>query len=124
MHLVACAIPTEPLEVAPRTALLADLTEGERWEGFWSADVYFARCTRANGDVQWYRLADDDSTERRPRRQDKTEGARVLNFPTRARLQTRVVVAQGPDGRRMLVGAAHRAEAHRAEAHRAGRRND
>ena len=103
MHLVACATPSEPLENAPKTALLADLTEGERWEGFWSADVYFARCTRANGDVQWYRLADDESVERRPR---KSDGARVLSFPTNGRLQTRVVVAEGPGGRRMLVGNA------------------
>lgn len=107
MHLVACATPQEPLEDAPRSALLADLTESERWEGFWSSDLYYVRCTRADGSVQWYRLADDEGADAKSRR--RQEGARVLNFPVRARLQTRVVVAKSPDGRRMLVGTAHRA---------------
>ena len=124
MHLVACATPQEPLEDAPRSALLADLTEGERWEGFWSSDVYFVRCTRAGGEVEWFRLADDDDKQDRlsGRKQDAT---RVLMFPMRGahaanghpasakpRRQTRVVVAKGPDGRRMLVGTANRAPRH------------
>jgi hypothetical protein len=110
MHLVACATPTEPLEVAPRSALLADLTEGERWEGFWAADTYFVRCTRASGEVAWYKLADDVSAERRSGNgRTAKDGARVLNFPTNGRLQTRVVIAEAPGGRRMLVGTAHRA---------------
>jgi hypothetical protein len=60
MHLVPCASPEVPLENAPRTALLADLTEGESWEGFWAADTYLVRCTRSSGEVEWFRLADDD----------------------------------------------------------------
>jgi hypothetical protein len=102
MHLVSCATPQEPLEAAPRTALLADLTEGERWEGFWSSDdAYFVRCTKENGDVNWYQLADDEAVK--PKLKSAT---RVLAFPTAGRLQTRVVVAQSPSGRRMLVGSA------------------
>lgn len=108
MHLVACPTPQEPLEDAPRSALLADLTEGERWEGFWSSDLYFVRCTRADGSVEWFRLA-DDVQEGAPRR---NEGTRVLQFPLRApRLQTRVLVATSPAGRRMLVGTAGRSSA-------------
>ncbi|HXT14087.1 MAG TPA: hypothetical protein VN706_00565 [Gemmatimonadaceae bacterium] len=104
MHLVSCATPQEPLEAAPRTALLADLTEGERWEGFWSSDdAYFVRCTKESGDVNWYRLADDEAA--RPKAKPAT---RVLAFPTSGRMQTRVVVAQSPSGRRMLVGNAGR----------------
>jgi hypothetical protein len=125
MHLVACATPQEPLEDAPRTALLADLTEGERWEGFWSSDAYFVRCTRAAGEVEWFRLADDDDKQDRKKRSEK-DATRVLVFPMRGpggasgiigatakpRRQTRVLVAKGPDGRRMLVGTANRAPRH------------
>jgi hypothetical protein len=115
MHLVSCATPQEPLEAAPRTALLADLTEGERWEGFWSSDdAYFVRCTKENGDVNWYKLADDEAT--RSAKKSKTP-TRVLQFPTRgtaSRLQTRVVVAQSPSGRRMLVGSAGRSSSRRS----------
>lgn len=114
MHLVTCATPQEPLEAAPRTALLADLTEGERWEGFWSSDAYFVRCTKENGEVNWYQLADDEAN--RPSKRGQTP-TRVLQFPTRgtaARLQTRVVVAQSPSGRRMLVGSAGRLASRRS----------
>lgn len=106
MHLVACATPQEPLEVAPRTALLADMPEAECWDGFWSSDVYYVRCTRENGSVEWFQLADDDErTDATARRKHAT---RVLNFPLQPRLQTRVVVAKSPAGRRMLVGTAGR----------------
>ncbi len=103
MHLVSCASPQEPLEDAPRTALLADLTEGERWEGFWSSDSYYVRCTRDDGGVEWFALADDIAEP------DAAPGARVL--PLRPHHHTRVaaVVAQSPAGRRMLVGTARRA---------------
>jgi hypothetical protein len=113
MHLVPCACPQEPLEDAPRTALLADLTEGERWEGFWASDTYLVRCTRGTGEVEWFRLADDaaERADKAGRKTDTNEGTRVLVFPTRLRSprQTRVVVAKSPDGRRMLVGTAGRA---------------
>jgi len=122
MHLVACASPQEPLEDAPRTALLADLTEGERWEGFWSSDAYFVRCTRAGGEIEWFRLADDEKPS--ARREGKKDATRVLMFPTRGTnagpaskgvsrgVKTRVLVAKSPDGRRMLVGTANRAPRH------------
>jgi hypothetical protein len=111
MHLVACLPPQEPLEIAPRSALLADLTDGEEWEGFWALDLYYVRCTRADGSVEWFRLADDDS---RNERGDRRKETRVLHFPTSHRpLQTRVLVAKSPDGRRMLVGTATRSSAQR-----------
>jgi hypothetical protein len=106
MHLVSCATPSEPLEDAPRSALLSDLTEGERWDGFWSSqsDAYFVRCTRRGGETEWFKLADDDSAAA-PR-----NDPRVLVLHPKVRVQSRVnvVVAQSPSGRRMLVGSARR----------------
>jgi hypothetical protein len=106
MHLVSCATPQEPLEAAPRTALLADLTEGERWEGFWSAasDAYYVRCTRDDGNVAWFSLADDASASEGP------TDSRVLALRPKGRVQSRVavVVARSPGGRRMLVGSTAR----------------
>jgi hypothetical protein len=101
MHLVACATPQEPLENAPRSALLADSIEGESWDGFWSSDTYYARCTRVDGGVEWFEVADDEAVV--------VAGApepRVLTIRPKTRPQSRVsvVVAQSPDGRRMLVG--------------------
>jgi hypothetical protein len=103
MRLVSCATPPGPLEDAPRTALLADLTEGERWDGFWSADAYYVRCTKDAGDVAWFRLADDVAPP-------ISSGARVLALRPTGRSASRVsvVVAQSPNGRRMLVGSARR----------------
>lgn len=103
MRLVNCATPQGPLEDAPRTALLADLTEGERWDGFWSADAYYVRCTKDGGDVAWYRLADDVAPTAQM-------GARVLALrpQTRATSRVSVVVARSPNGQRMLVGSARR----------------
>ena len=102
MRLVSCAPPQGPLEDAPRTALLADFTQGERWDGFWSADAYFVRCTKDAGDVAWYRLADDVAPPQ--------TGARVLALRPNGKSTSRVsvVVARSPNGRRMLVGSARR----------------
>ena len=105
MHLVSCATPQEPLEAAPRTALLADLVEGEVWDGFWSSqsDAYFVRCTRDGGAVEWFALADDIAVRTEP-------DPRVLALRSKTRAQSRVavVVARSPNGRRMLVGNARR----------------
>lgn len=105
MRLVNCATPQGPLEDAPRTALLADLTEGERWDGFWSADAYYVRCTKDAGDVSWFRLADDLPSQASP-----AAGARVLALRPLGRSPGRVsvVVARSPSGRRMLVGSTRR----------------
>jgi hypothetical protein len=107
MHLVSCASPPEPLESAPRTALLADLTEGEQWDGFWSSksDAYFVRCTRDTGETQWFSLADDASDET-----SKDSNNRVLALRPKNGMRSRVavVVAQSPNGQRMLVGSARR----------------
>jgi hypothetical protein len=106
MHLVSCATPPEPLEDAPRTALLSDSTEGERWDGFWSSlsDGYYVRCTKNGGATEWFKLADDE-----PVATSRTE-PRVLALHPKTRPQSRVnvVVAQSPGGRRMLVGSARR----------------
>jgi hypothetical protein len=106
MHLVRCANPQEPLEDAPRSALLADLVEGERWDGFWSeaSDAYYVRCTRVGGEIEWYELADDVSSA------EPESETRVLPLRPKTRAQSRVsvVVAQSPSGQRMLVGSARR----------------
>jgi len=106
MHLVSCDSPPEPLETAPRSGLLADLTEGEQWDGFWSSDsdAYFVRCTRQSGTTEWFKVADDEASE------PAGNELRVLTLRPKTRPQSRVsvVVAQSPDGRRMLVGSARR----------------
>ena len=109
MHLVSCASPQEPLEAAPRTALLADLTEGERWEGFWASDVYFVRCTRQGGEVEWFRVADEDIAPSRGAEGRATphRGARVAAVPD-SRSRVAVVVARSPNGQRMLIGSGRR----------------
>jgi hypothetical protein len=106
MHLVSCATPPEPLEDAPRTALLSDLTEGERWDGFWSSqsDAYFVRCTKASGVTEWFKLA-DDAPAVAPRGESRVL---ALHPKTQSRSRVNVVVAQSPGGRRMLVGSARR----------------
>jgi hypothetical protein len=103
MRLVSCAIPQEPLEDAPRSALLADVPEGECWDAFWSADAYFVRCTKIGGGVEWFEVADDDTVTR-------IADPRVLALRPKTRFPSRVsvVVAQSPDGRRMLVGGSPR----------------
>jgi hypothetical protein len=104
MHLVSCATPPEPLEDAPRSALLAEIVEGEQWDGFWSSDAYFVRRTTQSGQIEWFALEDDEPA--RPIGGDP----RVLTLrpATRTRSRVSVVVAQSPDGRRMLVGSARR----------------
>jgi hypothetical protein len=124
MHLVACARPQEPLEDAPRSALLADLTEGERWDGFWSSDSYFVRCTKSDGDVEWFKLADDVAADAASRSSSARE-TRVLPFRgrgVRAGSQGRVavLVTKSPDGRRMLVGTAQRSSRSRSGGRRSG----
>jgi hypothetical protein len=101
MHLVACATPQEPLEDAPRSALLAESTESESWDGFWSLDSYYARCTRIDGGVEWFEVADDEAAP-----VSRVSEPRVLALRPKTRMHARVsvVVAQSPDGRRMLVG--------------------
>jgi hypothetical protein len=106
MHLVSCNRPEEPLEDAPRTALVSESnTTGEQWDGFWSgqSDNYYVRRTAATGDVDWFEMR-DELVETGPGERD----ARVLELrpphPTRVAL----IVAQSPNGRRMLVGSARR----------------
>jgi len=102
MHLVSCATPPEPLEAAPRSALLTDAVDGELWDGFWSSDAYYVRHTTSAGEVEWFAVADDEPTG--------SVDPRVLTLrpKTRSRSRVSVVIAQSPDGRRMLVGSARR----------------
>jgi hypothetical protein len=106
MHLASCAAPQGPLEDAPRSALLTESTDAERWDAFWSADAYYVRRTNHVGEVEWFELVDDE-----PVHALAPSDARVLTLPPKTRPRTRVtvVVAQSPDGRRMLVGSAGRA---------------
>ena len=105
MHLVRCAAPIEPLEDAPRTALLSDLTEGQRWDGFWSSnsEAYYVRCTKVDGGIEWYTLADEA-----PAAQPRNEARVLALHPKRTQSRVSVVVARSPNGRRMLVGNAGR----------------
>ena len=84
----------------------SDLTEGERWDGFWSSlsDGYYVRCTRTGGAIEWFKLADDE-----PVAAPRSE-TRVLALHPKSRGVSRVnvVIAQSPSGRRMLVGSARR----------------
>ena len=59
MHLVPSTPPTGTLEVAPRTAL-RESTSREQWDGFWCVDDdrYYARCSRSDGTVRWFRIAE------------------------------------------------------------------
>jgi hypothetical protein len=102
MHLASCAAPPEPLEVAPRSALLTDSTEAEQWDAFWSSDAYYVRRTSGCGEIEWFELVDDEPTH--------GADSRILTLQTKTRPRTRVtvVVAKSPDGRRMLVGSAGR----------------
>lgn len=91
--------------------LTAELGGDDQWAGFWSADAYFLRRTRADGTVEWFSVTDDneagDVELKSVDRRGRGTGTRVLEFPLR-RMQTRVVIAKGPDGRGMLVGSARR----------------
>ena len=106
MRLVPCSAPTEPLDAAPRTALLRDLEPGTDWEGFWSraTDAYYTRCTTSEGTTHWYRIS-DEGTEPAP----GAGNARVLPFRGDAMRRVSLILAASPSGRPMLVGSARRA---------------
>ena len=89
------------------TALLSDLTEGERWDGFWSSssDGYYVRCTRTGGAIEWFKLADDEPVAVPPRSETRVI---ALHPKSRPHSRVNVVIAQSPGGRRMLVGSARR----------------
>lgn len=93
------------------SALLGtEVDAGDQWNAFWSSDAYLVRCIHADGSVEWFSVSDEPTpsvTDTRKGRRSPT-GTRVIEFPLR-RLQTRVVIAKGPDGRGMLIGTARRA---------------
>jgi hypothetical protein len=108
MRLVPCSPPSQPLDAAPRTALLQDFEPGTDWEGFWSrsTDAYFARCTTSEGATHWYRISDDSES---PLTIARASGARVLPFRGDAMRRVSLILAASPSGRPMLVGSARRA---------------
>ena len=108
MRLVPCSPPAEPLDAAPRTALLADLEPGTDWEGFWShaTDAYYTRCTTPAGATHWYRISDD--SEGGLTLTASGTGARVLPFRGDAMRRIPLILAASPSGRPMLVGSARR----------------
>jgi hypothetical protein len=60
MHLVSCARPIEPLEDAPCSSLLAEMSSGS-WTGHWSTtdEGYYARCRHSDGSEEWFRLFEE-----------------------------------------------------------------
>jgi hypothetical protein len=108
MRLVPCSPPIEPLDAAPRTALMRDLEPGADWEGFWSrsTDAYYTRCTTSAGATHWYRISDEaDGTVGLTA---TPAGARVLPFRGEAMRRVSCILAASPSGRPMLVGTARR----------------
>ena len=108
MRLVPCSPPTEPLDAAPRTALLRDMEPGTDWDGFWSrsTDAYYTRCTTREGATHWYRISDE--LEAGLSLDPGTSGARVLPFRGDAMRRVSLILAASPSGRQMLVGTARR----------------
>ena len=107
MRLVPCSPPTEPLDAAPKTALLRDLEPGSDWEGFWSqaTDAYYTRCTTSGGATHWYRIIDDsEGLSLAP----TSPTVRVLPFRGDAMRRVSLILAASPSGRQMLVGTARR----------------
>ena len=108
MRLVPCSPPTEPLDAAPRTALLRDFEPGADWEGFWSRsnDAYYTRCTTSEGSTHWYRISDD--SEGGLTLAPTGSSTRVLPFRGSAMRRVSLILAASPSGRHMLVGSARR----------------
>ena len=108
MRLVPCSPPSEPLDAAPRTALLRDLEPGTDWEGFWShaTDAYYTRCTTREGATHWYRITDETMEVAGSLPVNGT--VRVLPFRGDAMRRVSLVLAASPSGRPMLVGSARR----------------
>ena len=108
MRLVPCSPPNEPLDAAPRTALLGDMEPGTDWEGFWSrsSDAYYTRCTTTEGATHWYRISDD--SESGLTLTASTPATRVLPFRGDAMRRLSLILAASPSGRPMLVGSARR----------------
>ena len=108
MRLVPCSPPSEPLDAAPRTALLRDPEPGTDWKGFWSraTDAYYTRCTTHEGTTHWYRITDEtmDPAAVVP----MAAAPRVLPFRGEAMRRVSLILAASPNGRQMLVGGSAR----------------
>jgi hypothetical protein len=77
VYLVPCIAPKGKLDRAPRTSLCED-SASESWDGFWCEERYVTRCTRADGSVAWFRIAETPATHRW-----HSAATRVLAFPRR-----------------------------------------
>lgn len=98
VHLVPCHPPVGELDGAPRTSL-SENSASESWDGFWSEERYYTRCTRDDGSVQWYRVADERSVlPARP------FTARVLPL----RRSNRRMLLVGSRDRAILIGTSKR----------------
>jgi hypothetical protein len=108
MRLVPCSPPPEPLDAAPRSALLRDAEPGTDWAGFWSrtTDGYFARCTTGDGATHWYRITDEMMEPAHA--PSLATAPRVLPFRGDAMRRVNLIVAASPSGRPMIVGGSIR----------------
>ena len=106
MRLVPCSPPPEPLDAAPRTALLRDAEPGIAWEGFWSraTDGYYTRSTTSDGVTRWYRISDEIG----PVGVAPRDSMQVLPFRGDAMRRVSLILAASPSGRQMLVGSSAR----------------
>ena len=108
MRLVPCSPPSEPLDAAPRTALLGDIEPAADWEGFWSraTDSYYTRCTTHEGATHWYRITDESMEV--ASLGAVTTASRVLPFRGAGMRRVSLILAASPNGRPMLVGSSAR----------------
>ena len=107
MRLVPCSPPPEPLDSAPRTALLRDSEPGTAWEGFWSraTDGYYTRSTTSEGVTRWYRISDEMIE---PAGVPARLSMPALPFRGDAMRRVSLILAASPSGRQMLVGSSAR----------------
>ena len=108
MRLVPCSPPSEPLDAAPRTALLRDPEPGTDWDGFWSqaTDAYYTRCTTREGAMHWHRITDE--TMELAGANPVSMAPRVLPFRGDGMRRVALILAASPSGRPMLVGSSAR----------------
>ena len=106
MHLVSCAPPTQPLEVAPRSSLSDP--ECGKWDGFWSTtdEAYFTRCTYEDGSQMWFKLVEGapDHALYATGTYDVVSGATA--DPIHARRSVMLLVGRSAGTRGILVGNA------------------
>jgi len=84
-------------------------SEHERWDGFWGGEEYFARCTRVDGTVQWYRIEDiRDVLQFRAGSAGRATPSAWRDSSDADGTRRTVLVSQRHGGRAMLVGVSRR----------------